>query len=59
MTLHKSKYRGDDEVIDEDPCNQLADRLWLIVLSDRQEGLSMSDDMLGELRKAAVKGVTP
>ena len=35
----------------------LAARLWLIVLSDRQEGLSMSDEMLGELRKAAVRGV--
>jgi hypothetical protein len=56
---HKATYCGDDMGIDDEVCNQLADRLWLIVLSDRQEGLSMSDEMLGELRKAVVQGVTP
>ena len=56
---HKTNYCGDDQDIDEDLCDKLADRLWLIVLSDRQEGLSMSDEMLGELRKAVVLGVAP
>ncbi len=59
MDEHKTKYCGDDQDIDEDLCGELAARLWLIVLSDRQEGLSMSDEMLGELRKAVVQGVTP
>ena len=54
---HKTNYCGDDQDIDEDLCDELADRLWLIVLSDRQERLSMSDEMLGELRKAEVRGV--
>ena len=47
---HKTKYCGDDQDIDEAMCDDLAARLWLIVLSDRQEGLSMSDAMLGGLR---------
>ena len=59
VDLHKTTYCGDDQDIDEDLCNDLADRLWLIVLSDRQEGLSMSNEMLGELRKAVVQGVAP
>lgn len=59
VNLHKTKYCGDDVEIDIDRCDQLAARLWLIVLSDRQEGLCMSDEMLGELKKAAVRGVTP
>ena len=59
VASHKTKYCGDDQDIDEDLCDELADRLWLIVLSKRQESLSMSDEMLGELRKAVVQGVTP
>ena len=57
VSVHKTNYCGDGQDIDEDLCADLAARLWLIVLSDRQEGLSMSDEMLGELRKAAVLGV--
>jgi hypothetical protein len=48
-----------DASIDETACEELAKRLWLIVLSDRQETLAMSDEMLGTLRKALVEGVTP
>lgn len=59
VEAHKTNYCGDDQAIDEGLCDALADRLWLIVLSDRQESLSMSDEMLGELRKAVVQGVTP
>ena len=57
VDAHKTDYCGGDQDIDEDLCCDLADRLWLIVLSDRQEGLSMSNEMLGELRKAVVQGV--
>ena len=57
VNMHKSTYCGDDQDIDEGLCDELAGRLWLIVLSDRQERLSMSDEMLGELRKAVVQGV--
>ncbi len=59
LIAHKAKYCGEDEDIDEKRCDDLASRLWLIVLSDRQEGLSMSDEMLGELRRAVVQGVAP
>ena len=59
VLTHKSAYCGDDIDIDADLCEALADRLWLIVLSDRQEGLSMSNEMLGELRAAVVRGVAP
>lgn len=54
---HKETYCAAGEV-DEDLCAALAERLWLIVLSDRQEKLSMSDAMLGEVRAAIVRGVT-
>ena len=59
VNKHKTKYCGDDQDIDEELCDELAGRLWLIVLSDRQEDLSMSDEMLGELRRAVVHGVAP
>jgi hypothetical protein len=54
----KEEYCGDGD-IDDTLCGQLATRLWLIVLSDRQETLTMSDEMLGTLRKAIVDGITP
>lgn len=54
----KADYCGDGDV-DEALCNQVAERLWLIVLSDRQETLSMSDDMFATVRAAMVKGVAP
>lgn len=59
VQTHKALYCGDDEDVDEGLCAELADRLWLIVLSDRQEGMSMTDEQLGLLRQAAVLGVTP
>lgn len=59
VVSYKTKYCGDAQDINEDLCEELADRLWLIVLSDRQEGLSMSDEMLAELRAAVVRGVVP
>ena len=59
VQTHKALYCGADEDIDDELCADLADRLWLIVLSDRQEDLSMTDEQLGLLRQAAVLGVTP
>lgn len=59
VQTHKATYCGEDTDIDETLCNELAERLWLIVLSDRQEGLSMTDDQLAVLRQAAVHGVAP
>lgn len=59
VQTRKALYCGDDEEIDEELCAELADRLWLIVLSDRQESLSMTDEQLGLLRQATVHGVTP
>ena len=56
VTAHKAKYCKDGDV-DDGLCADLAGRLWLIVLSDRQEGLSMSNAMFGELRKVVVQGV--
>ncbi|HEV2360485.1 MAG TPA: hypothetical protein VGS21_02165 [Acidimicrobiales bacterium] len=56
VTSNKAAYCGEGPV-DEETCSELAKRLWLIVLSDRQETLSMSDEMLGALKKAVVEGV--
>lgn len=58
VEARKSEYCDSDDV-DDTLCNEIAERLWLIVLSDRQESLSMSDDMLATVRAAMVKGVTP
>jgi hypothetical protein len=44
VAVHRTNYCETEEV-DEQICSDLAERLWLIVLSDRQETLSMSDDM--------------
>lgn len=54
VAKHKTRYCTPNEAIDDTLCVALAERLWLIVLSERQEQLSMSAEMLGTLRKAAV-----
>lgn len=54
VNARKAEYLNEDAVVDEELCDALADRLWLIVLSDKQETLSMPDEMLAELRKAQV-----
>lgn len=59
VVAHQAAYCGTGVDIDDGVCADLAARLWVIVLSDRQEGLAMSDEMLGELRKAVVRGVSP
>jgi len=58
LETHQAKYCGADE-IDNAAVTALADRLWLVVLSDRQEALSMSNAMLGELRRAATVAALP
>lgn len=58
VSEYGDKYCGSD-VVDKDLCADLADRLWLIVLSDRQENLSMSDAMLGYVMRALTEGVSP
>jgi hypothetical protein len=58
VTEHKVAYCGPGPV-NEVLCAELAERLWLIVLSEKQEGLSMSDSMLGTVKKAVVEGVAP
>lgn len=49
-------WLGRGAVVDDEVCRLTAERLWLIVLSDRQERLGMSDEMLGELARAAQAG---
>jgi hypothetical protein len=56
---HKKTYCGEHVDVDDAVCAELAERLWLIVLSDRQERLSMTDEQLGVLRRAEVHGVAP
>lgn len=55
VSTHQATYCGADDV-DHQICKELAERLWLIVLSDRQETLSMSDAMLGHVKAAIVMG---
>jgi len=52
----KDESLGADAVVDRTHCELVADRLWLIVLSAQQERLSMSDEMLAEVRRAATMG---
>lgn len=59
VQAHKKTYCGEHVDVDDAVCTELAERLWLIVLSDRQERLSMTDEQLGVLRQAEVRGVAP
>ena len=52
----QSAWLGSATSVDDDLCKIVAGRLWLIVLSDKQEKLGMSDEMLGEVRRAATIG---
>lgn len=59
VQTHSAIYCGAGVDVDDDICERVASGLWLIVLSDRQEGLSMTNEQLGVLRAAEVGGVTP
>lgn len=56
VTDLKDEWLGVGDTVDSDHCALVAERLWLIVLSDQQERLSMSDEMLAEIRRAATLG---
>lgn len=56
MTELSDEWLGETTPVSRDHCELVASRLWLIVLSDRQERLSMSDEMLAEIRRAATLG---
>ncbi len=56
VQARKDEWLGSANEVDEAHCKLTASRLWLIVLSDQQERLGMSDEMLGELRRAATLG---
>lgn len=59
VAQRKDLWLGADVDVDEDICSDLAERLWLIVLSDQQERLSMSLEMLAALRQQATLGTKP
>jgi hypothetical protein len=48
------QYLNDDSEIDDTIISSLVSRLWLIVLSPRQEDLIMSDEYLGIIRRYMV-----
>ena len=52
----QNEWLSSASTVDDNLCRLVADRLWLIVLSDKQEQLGMSEEMLGEVRKAATIG---
>jgi hypothetical protein len=56
LKFRKQVFNEPDEVnaeslISEEICKDVADRLWLIVLSDRQESLTLTREHLGVIRK--------
>jgi hypothetical protein len=54
---HAQKSLGaPDAQPDLSHCSEIADRLWLIVLSDKQEGLRLSESERGEILKLRVAG---
>lgn len=59
VTSRRDDWLGPGYEVDDDLCRATAERLWLIVLSEQQERLVMSDEMLGELRKAETMGTKP
>jgi hypothetical protein len=55
---HKDEYLAHGENVDEALCGVLADRLWLLVLSEKQENLCLTDEMVGTLKAEAAKKAT-
>jgi hypothetical protein len=50
------EWLGEGAEVDRSLCELVAARLWLLVLSDKQESLTMSTEMLAQLRHAATLG---
>ena len=59
VSKRQPEWLGSDTSVDEELCDLVADRLWLIVLSKKQEQLCMSNEMLGDLRKSVTLGTKP
>ena len=59
MGHHCEAWLGEGTPVDDDVCRIVAERLWVIVLSVKQEDLVMSDEMFAELRKQQVLATRP
>ena len=59
VSERQTEWLGSEISIDEELCEIVADRLWLIVLSEKQEQLCMSNEMLGDLRRRVTLGTKP
>lgn len=46
-TVGENDWEAAKKLISLDVCEEVADRLWLIVLSDKQETLTLSDEHRG------------
>ena len=59
LEKHRKRTLGTaDAEPDLDHCAEVARRLWLIVLSDKQEVLRLTEDERGEIFKLRMKGAT-
>ena len=57
LAKHREKALGaDDADPDPDHCLDVAQRLWLIVLSDKQEVLRLTEAERGEIFKLRMQG---
>lgn len=59
ISKRQPEWLGSDASVDTELCRIVADRLWLIVLSEKQERLCMSRRMLGELRRRITMETRP
>lgn len=50
VELHRADFMNNNESIDDGLCGDIAARLWLVVLSDRQETLCLTPEMMATLR---------
>jgi hypothetical protein len=50
VEMHRSAYLEEGEGLDESLCAGIAERLWLIVLSEKQESLCLTSEMMAVIR---------
>ena len=55
VQTHRDRVLPTDAAPDATHCQDVASRLWLIVLSDKQEVLRLTDDERGEIMKLRIK----
>lgn len=59
QAVDESSHLGDSATVDEDLCRVVAQRLWLIVLQEKQEHhLTLGEEMAARVREGLIGGTS-